>query len=78
MARPIAQAVSLERFRGTDRSTNTTKLFNLERFALYNTTLTTVLLLVQILDMYVCTNFSRDAILGTYCTAPNICGYIFL
>ena len=35
MARPIAQAISLEKFCGTDRSAKTAKLFNLERFAIY-------------------------------------------
>ena len=35
MARPIAQAVSLEKFHGTDRSAKTVKLFHLERFAIY-------------------------------------------
>ena len=41
------------------------------------TMLISVLLLVEILDMYVCTNFSQDAVLGIYCTAPSICGYIY-
>ena len=37
MARPIAQAISLEKFRGADRSVKTIKLFHLERFAIYGT-----------------------------------------
>ena len=35
--KPIAQAISLEKFHGTDRSAKTTKLFHLERFAIYST-----------------------------------------
>ena len=32
---PIAQAISLEKFRGTDRSTKIVKPFHLKRLALY-------------------------------------------
>ena len=35
MARPVAQAISLEKFRDTDRSAKTAKPFHLERFAIY-------------------------------------------
>ena len=36
MARPTAQGISLEKFHGTNRSAKTTKLFHLERFAIYS------------------------------------------
>ena len=36
--RPIAQAISLEKFRGTDRSMKTAKLFHPERFGIYGMT----------------------------------------
>ena len=42
MARPIAQAISMEKFRGTDRSAKTTKLFHLEGFAIYSINLCTL------------------------------------
>ena len=35
MARPTTQVISLKKFRGTDRSTKTAKLFHLKRFAIY-------------------------------------------
>ena len=35
MARPTTQAISLEKFRSTDRSVKTVKLFHLEKFATY-------------------------------------------
>ena len=36
MARPVAQAISKEKFRGTDQSAKTTKLFYLKQFAIYS------------------------------------------
>ena len=36
MARPIAQAISLDKFHGTDRSAKAAKLFHLEWFAIYS------------------------------------------
>ena len=37
MARPIAQAISLEKFCGIDQSMKTVKLFHLEQFAIHGT-----------------------------------------
>ena len=34
--KPTAQAISLEKFRGTDQSVKTAKFFHLERFAIYD------------------------------------------
>ena len=52
--RPTAQAISLEKFHGTDRSTKTAKLFHLEQFAIYGTIYTRYVSRHREIQTYAC------------------------